>query len=184
MYPKFQNSLDSLEDHVASLMTGPNRFYHTFTHVQNTLNMYRMVFGTIPLADYLAILYHDVVYDATRNDNEEKSVEQFKVDLGNIVIADEVIESILGTKHGSGNKINARVNDMDLSILAAPKNVYVQYVNDVRKEYSHLSDEQWKVGRKKFVDQMIKQRIFQTAEAFSMLELAALTNLSNELKTL
>jgi predicted metal-dependent HD superfamily phosphohydrolase len=48
--------------------------------------------------------------------------------------------------------------DADLSILATPSQAeYQRYATAVRKEYSHLSDEQWRQGRIRVLERLLKR---------------------------
>jgi predicted metal-dependent HD superfamily phosphohydrolase len=63
-------------DELVAAYTAPGRYYHNLTHIEDCL-------GALAGVDHLsaaereiltaAIWWHDVVYDATRSDNEELS---------------------------------------------------------------------------------------------------------------
>ena len=69
-------------DVLATLATAyaePQRAYHTATHIHAVLHWFDAVVDQVgwrsPADVYVAILFHDVVYDPTRHDNEARSAE-------------------------------------------------------------------------------------------------------------
>lgn len=62
---------------------------------------------------------------------------------------------------------------------------YLQYAQAIRKEYSHLSDRDYQLGRKKFLIQFLaKTRIYYTDYFYQWLELTARNNLQTEINRL
>lgn len=77
----------------------PNRFYHTLEHVNYML---QLVPEDKTVYKYFC-LFHDIIYDAKKNDNEEKSVEFFnsvRSDIHDLTEQEKdlVVEMILATK--------------------------------------------------------------------------------------
>ena len=59
------------------LYTGPGRFYHTLQHIHELftkLDAYCHLCASVPLVS-AAIFFHDAIYDAKRQDNEELSAQ-------------------------------------------------------------------------------------------------------------
>ena len=54
---------------------GPGRHYHTWTHVLDCVAKLRDFTCDSPRAVFLALVFHDAVYVAGRQDNEERSTE-------------------------------------------------------------------------------------------------------------
>ena len=73
--------------------------------------------------------------------------------------------------------------DLDLSGLGDPPDKYDQTTAKVRAEYGRYSDEQWAIGRKKFLASFLaRPKIFHT-ETFAYPETQARENLSRELSS-
>jgi predicted metal-dependent HD superfamily phosphohydrolase len=72
-----------------------------------------------------------------------------------------------------------------LSILGQSWELYEEYFNHVRKEYSVYPDFMYNPGRKKVIHHFLNmKRIFKTDEFFNKYEEAARKNLAQELKIL
>ena len=78
----------------------PHRYYHNMDHI---IGMLKMAKSEEYLDDelFLAIVFHDIVYDSRRNDNEERSSHMFhlkcressKIDG---ITEDRIIQAIIG----------------------------------------------------------------------------------------
>lgn len=70
---------DDLYD-IVEMYAEPHRYYHNHDHIESMFN-YVDAFTTYPDKHdhimYTAIWFHDAIYDPTRSDNEEKSIELF-----------------------------------------------------------------------------------------------------------
>jgi predicted metal-dependent HD superfamily phosphohydrolase len=137
---------------------------------------------------YLAILFHDVVYDTNRKDNEEKSAEFAENWLKNKFVNEEIKEVkrlILATKHQHKNETDKDAQiivDCDLAGLGQSWEGYKKNGENIRKEYSQFSDEEFKNGRIKFLENMLKQpKIFYI---LTLLESKARENMKRELEEL
>lgn len=141
----------------------PHRFYHTLRHID-------LMLGHIPAGHTLApemivaTLFHDVVYNPTRSDNEAQSLAMFKAAascFGPWEPLDRLLVSamILATKsHHFREGVSAEdeaVNLLlkaDLSILWHPDpDVYAWYAAGVRKEYAFVPEEQFREARAKIL---------------------------------
>jgi len=70
-------------DTILSMWTEPHRYYHGPNHLSEIFELMRKHGEWTPEKGYNKIMFysaifHDIVYDPTRDDNEEKSVEIFK----------------------------------------------------------------------------------------------------------
>jgi predicted metal-dependent HD superfamily phosphohydrolase len=75
--------------------------------------------------------------------------------------------------------------DADLAILAAERSRYAAYVTGVRRDYGHISDADFAVGRAAVLrDLSTRARLFHTAYARERWEATARANLAAELETL
>ncbi|MFC6998905.1 HD domain-containing protein [Rufibacter roseus] len=170
-----------------------SRHYHTLQHLQNMLQLAQEHEASMqrPLLVQFAIFYHDVVYKASRTDNEEKSAEFAGLRLLQLGLSEEQVqqvqEMILATKKHEVHS-NPDVNlllDLDLSILAKDWEAYQQYCGQIRKEYRLYPDFLYLPGREKVLLHFLGQeQIFKTPLFRDLWEEKARNNLQKELETL
>lgn len=168
-----------------------NRHYHTLNHILKLL--LHIEKATISNSDkytlYIVAIFHDVIYNPAKKDNEfqsalfaKKWLTKLKVNTEFIITVCKLIEAT--ATHESDNKLSQLFNDMDLSILGAEAKEYKYYCAQIRKEYCTIPYLLYKIGRKRFLKSMLsKPRIFLT-EQYKKLEKPARTNMLMELKTL
>ena len=163
----------------------PHRHYHVLTHPASMIEIGMQNFSLTD-EQILAIWYHDAVYEAGSNMNEIRSAALFFDHFSNSDLLSpeslrEVEEIIIDTReHIPTLESSKAVIDLDLMGLGGTYNEYWRSAKNVRQEYSAFSDEEWKVGRTKFLDRMLaKKQIFYT-EQFSLLERSARHNMEYE----
>lgn len=170
----------------------PHRHYHTWKHIEYMFktaeeNGVEVKEGS-PL--WYAIVYHDIVYDPKANNNEEKSAsayrdyfwksfkkEKDKIGFGAFVTPNFTLESltqrlIILTKTHTIDRdmwfddqlqFAKIIIDLDLAILGDTWEVYEEYASNVRKEYAHATDEEWRHGRSKWLTDMCgRESIYYT----------------------
>jgi predicted metal-dependent HD superfamily phosphohydrolase len=171
-----------------------HRFYHTMDHIEAMLDGYNKYFGEDPsLAEYLAILYHDIVYLPYASGNEDLSAGLLSMHHTIYFpqkpdeVIDQAKEIILATKH-DGTPVPGfaeRVVDLDMMILGKSEDVYKKYVANTRKEYLMFTDEQWAVGRANVLRRFLGlPRIFITDVMHKQFEAKARSNIQQELEAL
>jgi len=172
----------------------PHRRYHTFEHLAFMLDVLTesgTAFTDKSVVE-LAVLFHDAVYDARRNDNEARSAEIATRTLSDCGFARERIASVsefilATTAHppATGDDDFDAFLDADLAILGAPQERYQQYVADVRAEYSFVPDERWRIGRTRVLNHFLRApAIYRTAWCRESREEQAIQNLNAELRAL
>jgi predicted metal-dependent HD superfamily phosphohydrolase len=181
-------------DRLCASYSEPQRHYHTLDHLVSLFDCLEEYADEIsdPSRVALAAWYHDCVYDPQRKDNEEKSAERANQELralgANEVICAYVSRLILATKqHMEGGKDydDDVFLDADFAILGAPPDKYRQYVTDIREEYAHLGDDEWKAGRLAFLERIVSApRIFRTGIFEGAYATQARANIKAELRTL
>ena len=142
----------------------------------------------------LAILFHDLVYDPTRTDNETESAARARLILRTLGVepallarVSELIEATAHLTHTPASADSERdlLLDLDLAILAAPEPQYQAYAAAIRREYAHVPDAAFQRGRaavlKHFLDQPI---LYRTAALKTLWEARARQNLVVELDAL
>jgi predicted metal-dependent HD superfamily phosphohydrolase len=182
----------------------PHRRYHTATHIMMTLRHVHDVFQSLaihPSAEVVAAcLYHDAIYDAQRDDNEELSARLATIELGGIgwsgprcgSVAAMILATAGHVGDGSGtagvsadDRDTAILLDADLAILGAEPGAYQAYVNGVRAEYGHVDDNQWITGRSAVLQRFLdRPRLFTTEFMYSAFEHRARANIGAELAAL
>jgi predicted metal-dependent HD superfamily phosphohydrolase len=187
------NLADEIFNTIVSFYTGANRYYHTISHIGNMIELANEYSDEIQnkKAFYFAIFYHDLIYDISRNDNEERSAEFASSDLQRLHIDNYILRDttsfILATKchdEHTSSDINMFI-DMDLAILGSPKEQYEMYVKNIRKEYSCYNDLHYKKGRIDVLRHFTEmQYIFKTNFFRIRFEQNARSNINFELTTL
>lgn len=164
----------------------PFRHYHTLYHVDAMLDhLNRLVPEYAEMA--MAIWFHDAIYDPREKDNETRSAALFIECLGSRVAAVacvNIVRFILATDHTRQRSGNARedlIRDIDLSILGAPRAVYLDYSEAIRNEYSHVPDVDFARGRSAILTGILDRRIFHS-DFFEAQEDAARANLKEEIE--
>lgn len=169
------------------------RHYHTLTHLENLLNQLDEVKQDIENWDVIlfTLFYHDIVYRAEKNNNEEKSSELAEKRMKQLDIPLELIErckqQILATKsHVLSLEYDVNYfNDADLSILGQDWESYSMYYQNVRKEYAIYPDFLYNPGRIKVLNHFLTMdRIFKTDHFSNRFEAQAKQNLLQEIEVL
>lgn len=96
-----------------------------------------------------AVLFHDIVYDATRSDNEEASVEVMRRWVSGKG-AGAVAALILATKRHDldTDPLTRRFLEADLGVLwTSSAQLYGFYADGIRAEYGHVADRDYRNGR-------------------------------------
>jgi predicted metal-dependent HD superfamily phosphohydrolase len=174
----------------------PQRHYHGWSHIVSLLT------HLADLCDRLhdrkavayAILYHDAIYDPTRNDNEERSCELVDAALRRpwqSALRDRVRRLILATKtHELAADMNtderedaAVFLDMDLSILGAEDSAFDAYDRDIRREYAHVPDAAYRQARAAILARFLaKQDLFLSDWGRAQFDERARSNLRRALE--
>ncbi|GGD42452.1 hypothetical protein GCM10011514_03050 [Emticicia aquatilis] len=170
--------------------TNRKRYYHTLEHLENLFQMLTPIKTKIKDWDTLlfTLFYHDVIYNATKSDNEEKSAELAIVRMQTIGIEKSQIEQckaqILATKKHLPNA-NSDTNyftDADLSVLGQDWETYINYYKNVRKEYAIYPNIIYNTGRKKVLKHFLAMdSIYKTDYFYQEFEQKAKENLAREL---
>jgi predicted metal-dependent HD superfamily phosphohydrolase len=173
----------------------PLRAYHTLEHIHDLIIISRQ-FKT-EISDYttllLAIIFHDIVYDPKSNANEENSADLFLVFLGDYLhksLLTKTVNYILSTKsHLPGEDSDHDLLlflDIDMSILGRERDEYCSYAAKIRKEYSHVEERAFNIGRSNFLKKTLQSshHIFLTEKFQSLMESMARSNLEWEINSL
>ena len=173
----------------------PARAYHTLEHIHDliTISLHYKPKVKDYSAVFLAIIFHDIVYDVTSDKNEEKSAELFSTLLKeylNVKILEKTFNYIIATKnHHPGECLDNDLLlflDFDMSILGRDREEYSSYAAKIRKEFSHVEEQAFNVGRSTFLKKILQSNgnIFLTEEFQSVMERKARSNLEWEINLL
>ncbi len=170
------------------------RHYHNLAHIEQVL---ATIEELKPLAHDLAAIqlaawFHDIIYNTRTPDNEVQSAVHAESVLTNLYIPVETIHKvnqlILATaKHlnPTGDPDTDILLDADLSIFGSDKAEYQRYTEAIRKEYSHVPEENYRVGRIKVLSRFLERpQIYHTPPMHDQLEEQARHNLSEEIARL
>ena len=175
----------------------PCRHYHDLRHVAELLTLSATHRNRLAdrVAVDLAILYHDIVYDPSRRDNEEASAILARERLTALgfpaACIQKVARHIEATKHlepllpevAATDTDLDHFLDFDLSILAAEPAAYDAYAAAIRREYSIHTEAQYRIGRAAVVRKLLAMpRIYRVPASRPYWERLARANLTRELE--
>lgn len=134
IYKKLSQALggnDLAAYYILSAYNESHRHYHNFSHIENMIKQASEE-GIISTDLFLAIVFHDVVYDPKENNNEEKSVDIFKIHFDK----PQVVQAILETKtHQPESELGKTLCYLDLSIRDSSLRSLMKFEDKIFKEY-------------------------------------------------
>ena len=192
--PLTESTLDQLNDSYQK----PQRFYHTIEHVCEVMSHYREIEGLSlwphPCEVYLAVLYHDAIYEYGTKDNEPRSAQVARdcVDAwysDHEINADYMAHLIELTAHHSVltsrdvNEEEALFLDCDLAIIASPWPRFSEYQSQIEQEYTQVyCGLMYRTGRRRFLRTLEKaKRLFMSSHFHDRYDQQARANLARAL---
>lgn len=147
-------------NYAEKVYSSEGRYYHNFDHISEMIWVGKRTFQ-LTYKQYIAIIFHDIVYDPKSNINEELSAKQvFDViqsfrggmDYEELRYFGDVAAIIRDTKshYYPTTPESAVVLDLDLERLARPLADVENYGKLIRMEYAHIDDKTFNQGRKEF----------------------------------
>ena len=142
---------DAMRATVLTELGAPSRHWHGLVH-------HALMLRAVTRAGHeedatrrlvLATLFHDIIYDATRSDNEEASAAVAREWLAGKE-ADAVAALILATKRHDldTDPVTRTLLMADLAVLWTPSaRLYAFYADGIRAEYAHVPDAAYRAGR-------------------------------------
>lgn len=189
-YTKDSDLVIDLWNELTEMYTSEERYYHSFSHLENMLHQLTEVRSQISNWDTVlfSLYYHDIVYSALNPNNEKASAKLAKSRLGLIGFPQGSIQQcysqIIATK-GHLLSDDADTNfftDADLSIIGMEWEEYDAYRKGIRKEYHMYPYGLYKMGRIKVLKHFLAMdSIYKTSYFQSKFEEAAQINLKREL---
>lgn len=173
--------------------TQPGRRYHDLRHVDEMLRHLETLaradgLASAPVAEQLAAVFHDVVYEGRHGEDERASagwaVDALRRAGAPAALVQEVERLVLltaGHRPAPDDPAGARVSDADMAILASVPGRYHVSVRDIRLEYARVSPADWRAGRRAVLDGFLAQPcIFHTAHGHAVWEERARANVADE----
>lgn len=152
--------IDITQSEVRRRYSEPHRHFHTTEHLNDVLgqifDIYNCSLDLVPMI--IAGVFHDIVYDPQRKDNEEKSVEVLESYISDSEKNYDIIEQskkiILATKtHDKIHDLISNFNKIDCSILDRTElPELLKWEEEIRKEYEFAGWEQYKERRLRFLN--------------------------------
>jgi predicted metal-dependent HD superfamily phosphohydrolase len=177
-------------EELVAAYTASGRHYHNLTHIEDCLSALTRVENLSPLDREIlseAIWWHDVIYDATRSDNEELSARLAEQNVREN-LRQEVGRLIRLTKTHDvqpDDRLGAILISIDLSILGAEPARYDAYAAAIRQEFIHVPERDYRAGRAKVLSQFAARPvIFPDAAFAARYDRPARDNLARELASL
>jgi pantetheine-phosphate adenylyltransferase len=140
----------------------PHRHYHDEKHLRTLIG--RAV-SILPSGKYLdnlllAIMFHDIVYNPWKNDNEEESAKVFSDWWAHHPQKNEIVQAILETKtHRPVSDLGIDLCRLDMEILDSDWPTLIEYEHGIFKEYQFADLVTYKTNRVKFLrDNIIGNR--------------------------
>lgn len=175
----------------------PGRHYHTLRHVREVAERFDEVTKgpgwAAPVDAWLAVLFHDAVYDPARPDNEAQSAALCASSCtrwldGRHPAAEALI--LLTAQHGHNSAaLDADARhflDCDMAILGADSARFAEYERDVALEYAAVyPPDAYAFGRRAFLQALqAAPRLFLSDRFHERLDAQARTNCRDALARL
>lgn len=151
--------IDITEAEVRRRYSEPHRHFHTTDHLNDVLgqifDIYNCPLDLVPMV--IAGVFHDIVYDPQRKDNEERSIEVLEFYISDSQKNPDIIEQakkiILATKtHDKIHDLISDFNKFDCSILDRDLPDLLKWEEQIRKEYSFAPWDVYKERRLRFLN--------------------------------
>ena len=174
----------------------PHRAYHDVTHLTAVLDVVDRYAGLAPNPDRVRVAawMHDAIYDprALGDANERDSAEFAEgllTTLGTPADVAADVARLVGLTAGHATADDdpdgELLCDADLAILAADDERYAAYTAAIRREYGHVPEEAFKVGRTRVLRALLElPSISRLPPRRAAWEARARANLNRELTTL
>lgn len=180
-------------DYLLAQYSASSRHYHGAGHILSMLEGFDATKASFkqPLAAELAIFFHDVIYDPSRQDNEEESAKKLQALLGGLVdrtLLETAARGIEATRQHvltPSHDINLLI-DLDMAVLGQPWPVYERYAKGVMQEYLPVYGEMaYRHGRRTlFLEPTLAHGTIFLTEAFKPLNSQAIQNMQREAEIL
>ena len=165
-----------------------HRRYHTLQHLRECLAHFEAASSLArrPAEVEAALWFHDAVYDPKARDNEERSADWAARSLlaadCEAGVAERVRALVLATDgHAASDDPDTQLLlDVDLAILGAAPARFAEYERQVRAEYAHVPEAEFRARRAEVLAAFLaRPRIYLTPAFHDALEERARGNLQH-----
>ena len=169
------------------------RRYHTVQHLGECLAQFAPVRSQAqrPAEVELALWFHGAIYDPRRTDNELFSANWARSSVLQAGLAPDVADRVhalvIATRHEAVPEDSDAqlLVDVDLSILGAEPERFDESDRQIREEYAHVPDEEFRQGRGRVLTEFLaRPRLYSTEHFYAVLERRAKDNLQRALARL
>ena len=184
---------EALFHELVAAWSEPQRHYHTLQHLRECLDHLEAVRAHAhrPAEIELALWFHDAFYDPRRADNEQRSADWAGEALRAAGLPPEsagrVHAMVMATSgHAPADDADTQLLvDIDLGILGAEPARFDESDAQIRAEYSHVAQPQWREGRGSVLRGFLERpRIYCTPHFHDRCEAQARANLQGALDRL
>ena len=173
----------------------PHGTYHNWNHILESVAEMQTLYGNkiwLKKPEVMfAILYHDVIYDPQKKDNEEQS-KKFAEGILKMTTATKrfikkVGKLIMATRHTEKPKDQdeALIMDIDVSILGKLWKRFSEYEQQIRKEYEFVAWQDFVSGRTAILEMFLsRERIYSTEHFYQKYEIQARRNIKRSIALL
>ncbi len=157
-----------------------HRSYHNMDHYADIDNMIEQDFRNNKFDEKtyeklrLVNLFHDIIYDVKRTDNEQKSAEFFEslcLEKTNTDIL-EIKQSIIDTQSHKGTiELSEKFNKYDMNIVERDYDSLLKWENGIYSEYSTIcNNEEYKKGRIAFLESIVEKYPLNSANLIKLIK--------------
>lgn len=169
-----QGNQQTLFNQLIAAYSEPHRHYHTLQHLRECLHYLEAAehLAARPAEVALALWFHDAVYDVRRQDNEERSADWARQSMEragiDAAIVARVHALIMATRHHHpGDDPDAQLLvDVDLAILGAPAERFDESDAQIRREYAHVPEAEFRQGRCRVLRSFMDRTRLYVTDAF------------------
>ena len=162
---------------ILAMWNESHRHYHNLNHLNDLISQINEDKSKYSEKEYekllITSLFHDIVYDGMKTDNEEKSAEFFTnccVEKDNTDIQ-HIRQMILDTKtHKSQDKLTEAFNNYDMNIVERDFDQLLEWEHGIYEEYKGWGRENYKNGRLKFLESLLDKYVDNTDNLLKLVE--------------
>jgi pantetheine-phosphate adenylyltransferase len=157
-----KHEVDMKWSDISKKWSEPHRYYHNLNHLMDILRQIDLKYPKIGKERDILILsavFHDIIYNPSRSDNEKKSADFFiRSCKKENNITELVYDIILSTeKHESSTKLGKEFNEMDMDVLNRSVEDLLNWEILIRMEYEIYPNKLYKEGRLNFLNTIIRK---------------------------
>lgn len=184
-------------DIILSVYSDARRHYHNFDHIENFLSFvnYEAKYITFFNEMRMAVFMHDIFLNHLSDTKLDGSDEDISADIsfsnlcewGVPIRQNEIIsELIRSTGRIFNNQVRECVDDckifksLDRRILSVSRRDYYDYVKKICKEYGSIPCKKFRIGRTKFLNELLQHGVYEHEVDQFILEKFAISNIEFE----